>query len=1257
MIPSRTRKPKKAVGRALNFEALELRQMLSASEPPPALQVYAGHNAVVDEGAWLQLSGDVLGDWGDMGMPAAWSQLSGPSNAIFTNPADTNSLVQFNQDGIYELQLIGQSNGMVVHGLLDVTVNDVADFQIFRDTTVADFEQGTPDANLQTTQAANGELALSSNGVSYDLNGSSLPADWTTISWNTGSSVTPGGGMLALDGAAAGTSQLFAPGRTLEFVATFTDNNLQHGGFGVTYSGESEALFSTLYGGGLYARVKGASDTLIAGDWLGAPHLYRIDWQPSSIVFSIDGTQVASYAVDISDSMRPLFSDYYTGGEALAVDAVSMPGYAASGTYLSRVFNAGQTVDWDSATWTSQQPVGTDLSISVRTGSTPLPDATWTDFTTVDSPGATIGRSGQYAQYQAILTSSDSGSTPVLQDITLRYRVTGPDTSAPVIISRLPGAGAAAAPQDGPVSVTFSETMNPATITSSTFRLRASGDSEYVPATVSYAGTTAILQPSGPLSPSTTYEVSVLGTVADLAGNLLGATDTWTFNTVAADTTPPTVTNRVPSAGATGVTPNAAVNVTFSETMNAASITTSTIRLRALGASTDVSATVSYADTTATLQPSSPLSPSTTYQVTVAASVTDLAGNPLGTPSTWSFTTVVDTAPPTVTNRVPSAGATGVALNTAVNVTFSETMNAASITNSTLRLRAAGASTDVPATITYTGTTATLRPNNPLSESTTYQVTLEGTVTDLAGNELGSATMWSFTTQAALGVALPELPRVQVDTTYSLPTGGQTWIVNAGDNLQTILDAAQPGDVVQLEAGATFQGNFIVRPKIGDGWIYVVSSSLSQLPSSGTRVSAADAVNMPKLIAPDYSNPAIVVQQGVSKIRFVGIDITTTHTNTNVMQYGLVRVGIGGSGQAAADNIHFDRCFVHGTPTGGVRDGFVTYRATNFALIDSYLKDFHTVTDESHGIQIYTSQGPTKIANNYIEVAGINVFVGDNGVDNIPADLEIVGNHLFKPLSYKQDDPSYAGTPWRVKNLIEFKAATRALIEGNLLENVWAEVQDGNAFVFTPRGGIVSDMTIRNNVVRKFVHGMMLNSADVILERVLIENNLFYDAFDVPTSQYAFRMAGGPGKANDFTIRHNTFMPNTQVSGFINFYGSSPGEITRLAVHDNLFTHGSYGVIGNNRAQDCPRYPSTCQITTSITMSWLMRLASLYQPQANWDNWQLPSSVAAVGFTDTTFDEIGDFRLSVTSAYYQAGTDGEDIGVNVDAILAALAAQ
>src|SRR5262249_48393951 len=117
------------------------------------------------------------------------------------------------------------------------------------------------------------------------------------------------------------------------------------------------------------------------------------------------------------------------------------------------------------------------------------------------------------------------------------------------------------------------------------------------------------------------------------------------------------------------------------------------------------------------------------------------------------------------------------------------------------------------------------------------------------------------------------------------------------------------------------------------------------------------------------------------------------------------------------------------------------------AVVDSYISDFHELGADSQGLLAYNTTGPLKIVNNYIEAAGENVLFG--GADSrdaalVPSDIEIRNNYFFKPLSL-------ISTQYSVKNLLEFKAAQRAVVTGNTFENNPLKAQNGFAVLITPR--------------------------------------------------------------------------------------------------------------------------------------------------------------------------------------------------------------
>ncbi len=350
------------------------------------------------------------------------------------------------------------------------------------------------------------------------------------------------------------------------------------------------------------------------------------------------------------------------------------------------------------------------------------------------------------------------------------------DTTPPTVSATTPANGATAVATASAVTVTFSEAMDAASIGAGTIELRNAATSALVAGSVSYNAATrvATLTPAAALSPATTYTASVKGgasdpRVKDSAGNALASTVSWSFTTVAPDTTPPTLTARSPLSGAAGVPVNSVVTLSFSEAMDAATVGGSTFVLRNAGGNV-VAATVTYNATTrvATLTPSSGLAPSGTYTATALGGATeprlkDLAGNALAVSSSWSFTTVVvtDTTPPTISATTPSSGATAVATSSSIVVTFSEPMDPATIAPGTIELRNTATSALVSATVTYAAATqtATLTPGAALAPASGYSVTVRGgaaapQVKDSAGNALAASSSWSFTTTAA-GPACP----------------------------------------------------------------------------------------------------------------------------------------------------------------------------------------------------------------------------------------------------------------------------------------------------------------------------------------------------------------------------------------------------------------------------------------------------------------------------------------------------------------------
>ncbi|HZR47450.1 MAG TPA: Ig-like domain-containing protein, partial [Candidatus Manganitrophaceae bacterium] len=147
--------------------------------------------------------------------------------------------------------------------------------------------------------------------------------------------------------------------------------------------------------------------------------------------------------------------------------------------------------------------------------------------------------------------------------------------------------------------------------------------------------------PSAPWAQSTTYNAVLTTGVKDLDGIPLPSNFSWSFETAGPDTTPPTVAGTIPAEGATNVSRNTPIMVSFSEPIKPETVNADTFFV-----SGGVQGSYEYDPSTLTAKfiPSAMLARNLEYQVTVTAGIQDLAGNGLEAKS-WKFSTGVSTDP------------------------------------------------------------------------------------------------------------------------------------------------------------------------------------------------------------------------------------------------------------------------------------------------------------------------------------------------------------------------------------------------------------------------------------------------------------------------------------------------------------------------------------------------------------------------------------------------------------------------------------
>ncbi|MBK7903396.1 MAG: Ig-like domain-containing protein [Proteobacteria bacterium] len=335
------------------------------------------------------------------------------------------------------------------------------------------------------------------------------------------------------------------------------------------------------------------------------------------------------------------------------------------------------------------------------------------------------------------------------------------DTTAPVIRLTTPLADDSDVAINTLITASFSEPMDPLTITDAHFVLACPAGTP-VAGAVGYAvnGSVATLTPASDLPASTTCTAQITTGAEDVAGNALAIAVNWSFTTGAApDVAAPTVSSTSPAGNDTGVAINTLITASFSEPMDPLTVTTASFTL-ACPADNPIAGSVGYAvnGSVATFTPLADLPAGVLCAATVTNAVEDVAGNTLASPFSWTFTTgaAPDTTAPAVSATDPVDTAADVAINTLITASFSEPMDPLTITAAHFVL-ACPAGTPVAGAVGYAvnGSVATLTPASDLPASTTCTAQITTGAEDVAGNALAIAVNWSFTTGAAPDVAAP----------------------------------------------------------------------------------------------------------------------------------------------------------------------------------------------------------------------------------------------------------------------------------------------------------------------------------------------------------------------------------------------------------------------------------------------------------------------------------------------------------------------
>jgi hypothetical protein len=228
---------------------------------------------------------------------------------------------------------------------------------------------------------------------------------------------------------------------------------------------------------------------------------------------------------------------------ALAPTVLStIPANLATNVPLNRIISATFSEPMSPPTISS-----TNFTLKVTGGATVAGIVAYASVgnTLTFTPAADLAASTQYTATITTGVTNLSG-TPLANAYVWTF-TTGTllDTTAPQLVSTSPANAATNVPINSAVSGTFSEAMNPLTISTSTFTLTGPGSTAVV-GTVSYDALDfiATFTPNANLLPSTQYTATITSGATDLAANSLaagGVANPWIFTTGATLVPPPVV--------------------------------------------------------------------------------------------------------------------------------------------------------------------------------------------------------------------------------------------------------------------------------------------------------------------------------------------------------------------------------------------------------------------------------------------------------------------------------------------------------------------------------------------------------------------------------------------------------------------------------------------------------------------------------------------------------------------------------------------
>lgn len=492
-----------------------------------------------------------------------------------------------------------------------------------------------------------------------------------------------------------------------------------------------------------------------------------------------------------------------------------------------------------------------------------------------------------------------------------------------------------------------------------------------------------------------------------------------------------------------------------------------------------------------------------------------------------------------------------------------------------------------------------------------------------------------------------------------------------------------------------------------------------------------------------YSRPWIADATPAHHWKFEGIRIATK-TGT-VQTYQMVMIGWNETETTTVPHdIEFHRVIVTGFPAEDGPQHAVALNGADLTIRDSWIGHVKKNDGyESHGILMVNTPGPVLIENNYISAASENILAGGQGAaiyQQVATDVTIRGNHIVKAgymhyksgagapsgacyygqgtgAFYRNTTPSpntcangacyvcqsngtwaqdtgatYRNKTYLTKSAVEFKGCDGCLVEGNVIEAVFAGPDGGNVSCLlmsqVNNGTLynyIGDTTLRNNWCKDTWSGLYIQTDgdayttqnhDVTFSNNLITGMANFPAMSVsPLANDVYpRPINISSGATGIIFDHNTFRAATGMSyeaqfGLTLLTNAGGPESVVGYVKNNLLSGGAYGVFDSTALYNCTSSSFGLWFGTASSPKYVANnvlwglggnpFGSTCNPSQNF----ITDALNDILFVGTDQSDPANSALQATSPYSAsctescafAATDSTDMGVNIAALNAAIA--